>query len=160
MNNKWTSIRSVLDKLSQVLVDYNEIDVIENCAEAMEMIGVQGQYQLTTKVLHIDKYTAKLPTGLVQINQLAYKLDSQISSTDQTELARVLGIDNESTMQDSNIIGNYKADILNSNYIKYKWAPLRLATGSFSGALHSDDCINLTCTFITTSHLWMSMKTF
>jgi len=140
----WISIRSVLDKISQILPEYNEMDAIENCAEAMEMIGVQAQYQLATTLLKVDKYTAKLPTGLVQINQLAYKLNGTINDSDINEINLYMGLNNETSMQNSNMVKNYKIDILNSKYYKFQWQPLRLATNSFSGALHSDNCINLT----------------
>lgn len=145
MVTKWISIRSVLDTLQDTIPStfWNELQVLENCARAMDMIGAKVQYEDDIKFLRVENHKACLPKGLIQINQIAYKKNFSLTETDQTEINRCLGVDNEPYMQESTLW--LHSTWFSSNYYYNNWQPLRLSTNTFAKSVHCDNSVNLTC---------------
>lgn len=73
---KYTSIKTIVDGLYRDLgiqEQVNFFDVVEWCGEALEAIGVHGQYQHITSCIDICNYRAPLPCNFHKLLQIEYK---------------------------------------------------------------------------------------
>lgn len=131
MVNKWTSIRVVLKNLSDIIDPsrWNELEMLDHAAAAMEKIGVSPQFEEAIYLTKVENHKAQLPSGLVLINQIAYKHDGTLTESDIDEIKKYVGIDND----------NYYNGFLGSSYYQRCYYPLRLANSSFASHFHMND---------------------
>lgn len=143
MITKWTPISSVLDTLQDTISPtfWNEMVMTEHCSRAMEMIGLAIQYEDDIKFVKIVNHKACLPKGLIQINQIAYKRNFQMTGFDQATISEMLGLDNEMYMQSSSLWNGTLW--MNSDYYYNHWQPLHLSTNTFALSVHCDNSINI-----------------
>jgi hypothetical protein len=138
---QWTNILTVLEDLSESIPPqyYNELTMLEYCAQAMDKIGVVIQYENDVELKEIEEYKTTLPLGLIQINMVAYKDVATINDKDLEEIKKLMGIDNETNMSNDIAIRAWFAHKGQSNF----WKPLALSTNKFALSVHCDNCINI-----------------
>lgn len=143
MVTKWVPLQSVLDTVQDTLPGnfWNENIVLEHASRAMEMINVRSQYQDDIKHVQVVNHKAKLPKGLLQINQIAYKTNFCLTTEDRAAIEEALGTNNEPYMTGSTLW--LHSTWLESPYYKTYWKPLRLSTNTFALAVHCENCVNI-----------------
>lgn len=143
MVTKFISIRSVLDTLQDTIPTqfWNEMTMLEHCSRSMDMIGAKPQYEDNIWFAKVENHKTCLPKGLIQINQIAYRVDGCITDKDKDSINEILGIKPGQFMDNSNL---WKlASFFSSDYYCKYWKPLRLSTNTFAKAIHVDNCPNL-----------------
>jgi hypothetical protein len=155
MVHTFTSIRAVLSKLSSIFPQdqWNEDDVIEWAASALMKMKVNTQMQPAIAFTTIKNYRAKLPKGLVKLEQVAYKKSRSINVTDLERLKEDLRITNEA----------YYDKFVNLT-TKFNYIPVKKATSPFSLQKACEDCndvylANLEYTLLPTGCLHFSIST-
>jgi len=134
MVHSWTSYKTVLSKLADVLPanNWNELEMLDRISEAMESVGVYPMLESDAVFLEVENYKAKLPRGLVAIEQVAYK-PTALDEADITEIQKYVGHNNDF----------YYNGFLASQYFTKCYFPLRLANSTFASQFHIDDSVNL-----------------
>lgn len=72
---KYTSMDRVFSKIERDfgLTTFNEYDIVEWIGEALEQIGAITQYQESVQFIKVKNHQCEIPTGLVNIIQIARK---------------------------------------------------------------------------------------
>jgi len=156
MITKWTNIKSVLFELERIIPKefYNENRLIEDCMKAVDKIGAVVTYEQKVKFIKVENYKAYIPLDCLQIIQIAYKNNFELSNTDIISLAETshdcVGCGEEVVSTNTFDINNITSStLINSSYYHQNWTALRLSTNSFAMSVHCDNCVNIgnTCQY-------------
>lgn len=152
---RWTSIKAVLSDLEDTLSSdaWSEADVVEWCALALDKLHTYYTLEYKEDLLVVDGHKAKLPKGLIRINQIGYKKFHPHESHSFYESIREL-FDESSFGQACSI--DKINDKLACKVIKDNWSshrhlncfkPLKLNVDHFSMKIHSDcqSCLDVDC---------------
>lgn len=134
--HKFTSVRRVLSEVADSIptTEFNEQDVIENCARAMEKMKVNQMLSFNVAIMPVSDYIIPLPKGLVVLENVAYK--ALFSETDEKELRDTLN----SLTKASDGFVNSILDMFTSDTV---WEPITPATGSYTGLYHYATSLNI-----------------
>lgn len=136
------SIKSVLDDVVRFIPpdSFNELEIIEDCAKAMDKIGYILQYEPAVSFVKITNHKGCIPKGLVQLNQIAYKTGHIVSPKDITEIREITGLSEDIYPSDG-----LPSALLESSWYRQNWRPLRLSTNTFALSVLCEDCKVVTC---------------
>lgn len=131
MRHKFISIRAVLSNLASTFPKdlWDEDNVIEWAAFALQTIGVYTQLEPKIAFVQIKNHRAKLPAGLVVLEQVAYNAKRNVTPENLNELKAELRIPTESYY-------NGFIDLTT----RYNYVPMRKATSPFSLQKACEDC--------------------
>lgn len=160
MNKQFVSIESVFSKLIRSgRTLFNEDDVIEWCAEALELIGAVTAYEEAVAFIEIKNHQCKLPLGLHKIIQVAknkngnYKTCTPLKICQQTQASSnpCASLTSDAVWLDCNgqpivsyDVAYYRPyfdlkaeynDWTHSEYYKQNFTPVRLANHTLFGTL-------------------------
>lgn len=136
MIEKWTSIKHVLKEVSDAIpAKYwqDESTVLDWLESAAEKIGVEPQYESRVAFMKVVDHTLALPKGMISLNQMAYKVDREITDADLDYLQNLIGHDNT----------NFYNGFYGSGYYKRAYQPLRISNNSFGPMYDSDEAQHL-----------------
>lgn len=79
---KYVPLDRILAKLYRDigLAEISEVDVIEWCGEALDLIGTVTMYQRIISIADIDNYSVELPIGLQYIDQVAINMGKKLDT--------------------------------------------------------------------------------
>lgn len=131
MKHKFISIRAVLSNLASTFPKdlWDEDNVIEWAAFALQTIGVYTQLEPKIAFVPIKNYRAKLPQGLVRLEQVAYNVKRNVTPENIQQLREELKIPTDSYYE-----GFYTLTT------QYNYVPMRKATSPFSLQKECVDC--------------------
>lgn len=131
MTHKFISIKAVLSDLASTFPKdlWDEDSAIEWAAKALESIGVYTQLEPKIAFVPIKNYRAKLPPGLVILEQVAYNVKRNVTPIDVSQLKEELRIPTESYYE-----GFFTLTT------RYNYVPMRKATSPFSLQKACEDC--------------------
>jgi len=135
IKSKFVSIKSVipdvLDTLDESLFSIG--DVIEWASKAMGQLDVYETFEETVIFKKIENYETYLPCGLLQINQILYKLKPEFSEEDTCECKAA-----------NQVYKDFAADhFIRSDYVIKNWLPLRASTNGFLTSVLCSNSPNL-----------------
>lgn len=141
---KTTNFVSIKTVLSDVIDTIDEryitnSDVLEWASKALGQMGCIEFYHPFVKFLRVDNYETYLPKGTIQVNQILYKTDFQLSNYDMSELSSLVDEDDF-----NKVYKNFELKYAERNsYLTNKWQPLRASTNNFMLSVLCDNSPNL-----------------
>jgi hypothetical protein len=131
MVHKYTSIKAVLSNIASTFPKdvWDEADALEWAAFALEKVRCHVNLDQAIAFLSVTNHRAKLPKGLVILNQAAYKSVRELTTEDLADLESELLIPTES----------YYAGFVGLTE-RFNYRPMRKATGTFSLQKACEDC--------------------
>jgi len=131
MTHTFTSIRAVLSSLASTFPTdvWNEADALEWAAFALQSIGVYTQLEPHIVFLTVANHRAKLPKGLVTLEQAAYKARRTLTEEDLASIQAEIQIPTESYYTGFLTLAN-----------RYNYRPMRKATGTFALQQACEEC--------------------
>lgn len=136
MVDKWISVNTVLSDLAMSMptTHWNEANAKELAFQAVRKIGVIEQYESDIDPITISGYKGELPEDYLQIELMAYKLDTTTPTT--TELERIrLDLNHDNDL--------YYTGFTENGFFISDYKPLRLSKSPFATSVHCENCINL-----------------
>lgn len=136
------SIKAILDDVVRFIPpdSFNEMEIIEDCSKAMDSIGYILQYEPAVAFVKINNYKGCLPKGLVQLNQIAYKTNFSITQDDIASIRQLTSLDEETYPSNGLPLA-----LLQSQWYRSHWQPLRLSTNTFAMSVLCEDCGMISC---------------
>lgn len=135
ITDKFVSIRTVipdvLDTLDESLFSIG--DVLEWASKAMAQMNIYETFEETVVIKQVQNYETFLPCGLLQVNQILYKLSDTFTEEDLCECKAA-----------NQVYKDFAAkNFINSNYVGRSWLPLRASTNGFITSVLCSNSPNL-----------------
>lgn len=123
ITNKFISINSVVSDILDTSDEslFSIADVIEFASKAMAQLDVYETYEEAVSIIRVDNYQSFLPCGLLQVNQILYKKDFNLSEEDKCECKSA-----------NQVYKDFSSKyFISSDYVTKNWLPLRASTNPF-----------------------------
>jgi len=131
MAHKFISIRAVLSNLASTFPKdlWDEDTAIEWAAFALQSIGTYTQLEPKIAFVQLKNHRARLPQGLVKLEQVAFNAKRNVTEDSLAELKAELKIPTESYYEGFFTLTS-----------RYHYVPMRKATSPFSLQKECEDC--------------------
>jgi hypothetical protein len=147
----YTSIEAVFSRLTIPKDQFDEDEIIEWVMQGLEMANIRHAYEQDTVVVNINNHKGRLPTGLVQIEMVAYPIetndcdDCNNQSSEELTDAEIDYINKQHVdrIDEQGIINNYNLFIRSKSFDSQNFKIMRLTNKPMSGKFHCKDCPNL-----------------
>lgn len=134
--SKFVSIKKVLPDVFDTISELNigVGDILEWSSKAMDQIGVYEAYEEAVAFKTVVDFQTFLPAGLIQINQILYKQDFNLTEEDV-----------QCCKNTSEVYQNFSDKYLltDDEYISKNWLPLRASTNNFLLSVLCENSPNL-----------------
>jgi len=112
-------VPDILDTTDEGL--FSIADAVEFASKAMGQLDIYETFEEAVSIVKVENHQAFLPCGLLQVNQILYKLDFNMTENDKCECKAA-----------NQVYKDFSSKyFLTCDYVNKNWAPLRASTNSF-----------------------------